>query len=89
LNKKTKDGKGLIFKFPKIKTTVERRGAPVLEQKLSSILETREIKEGKKEFANKIVPSLNTLEFENFRILFEKIEGVLFYCLQRAKDQLK
>lgn len=85
LKKKTKDGKCLVFRFPKIKTTVERKGAPILEQKLSDIPETREIKAGKTEFANKIVHSLVATEFENFRILFEKIEGVLIYCFQRVK----
>lgn len=73
LSSKTEKGKGLIFEFPPV--TIKGTKLPDNEQK--QILETRNIKSGKTEFAANIVPRLESKEFEAFKPLFEKLIALI------------
>ncbi len=73
LSSKTEKGKGLVFEFPPV--TIKGTKLPDHEQK--KILETRNIKSGKTEFATDIVPHLEVKEFEAFKPLFEKLIALI------------
>lgn len=69
LSSKTEKGQGLVFEYP----PVTIRGTKLPDHDQKKILETRNIKSGKTEFAAEIVPHLEAKEFEAFKPLFEKL----------------
>jgi hypothetical protein len=73
LLKKDDHGIGLVFTFQPLTSG----GITLLDDKQQQILETRNIKSGKKEFATSIVPSLDVVEFEPFKELIEKIINLI------------
>ncbi len=78
LSQQTSEGVGLVFGQPEIETKVNIHGAPSLGTETSNLPHTRQIeKTGKTIFAETIVPSLDTREFEPFRLIFKKIENIL------------
>ena len=77
LSKKTNNDWGLVFEQPEIETRVRTNGAPILKVEKSNLPETRRIVKGKTVFAEKIVPLLKPGEFENFRLIFDKIQSIL------------
>lgn len=79
LSRRTSDGYGLTFRQPDIQVRVRSGGAPVLEERPSDLPHTRQVVGGQKVFAETIVAGLDTAEFENFRLIFRKIRGVLEY----------
>jgi hypothetical protein len=77
LSKRTKNGYSLKFRFPELETKAKSHAAPVIKREVTNQLELREIINGKKVFAEKIVPTLGQDEFENFNLIFDKIEEIL------------
>lgn len=79
-------GAGLSFEYPLItKQITTHQGKRIdLGKEENHILEARKITSGKIVFAEQVVPTLDTAEFEPFKILFEKIETVLT-CLAKKK----
>ena len=74
LNTKTVDDYGLTFEVQS-----DRHSNLVIEKRIitQEELEISSIKSGKPIFAEKIVPTLPVEEFENFRLVFEKIKEVV------------
>jgi len=75
---KTLDGRGLIFEYsPRV--IREAIGDKIVrETKITEeSLETAIIKDGKKIFAEQIVPELPNEEFENFKLVFDLIEQTI------------
>lgn len=77
LTRQNEGGQGLIIEQPEIEKRVCLQGGPVIEKTRSTLAYTRQIKEGKSVFADDIIPNLDSHEFENFRIIFDKIESIL------------
>ena len=81
LERKTAAGRGLSFKYPKKKETRIINGRPVPSTEIveedKSFLEGRAIGDGKVIFAKKIIPSLSATEFENFKLIFDKIDKII------------
>ena len=78
LSTKTADEKGLIFEYkPRvIKEMIENK--IVSEEKFEEeSIETAVIKDGKRIFAEQIVPTLPSEEFEGFKLVFEKTYEIL------------
>jgi len=71
LNTKTSEGYGLTFEYPQIIQTIE--SVKYKEKIQNTIPETRKIREGKRVFAEKIVPTLLNTEFDSFKIVFKNI----------------
>lgn len=88
LAQRTSEGWGLDFTQPKIKTQVEMQGAPILDHKESTLLETRHIVERTKTvFAERIVPTLDTQDFQPFRLVFDQITRVLIHLRPETSPQ--
>jgi RNA-directed DNA polymerase len=87
LGTKTEDGKGLLFEY-KPKVTKEMIGDKVIsETKVEEkSIETAIIKDGKKDFAKLIVPTLPIEEFEGFKLVFEKINQIVELLQQKNSD---
>ena len=79
LSRTTSRGHGLVFRQPNIEERVCSAGAPVLAERVSDLPQTRQIIDGKTVFAEAIVPGLDPVEFEDFRLIFDKIRSVLDY----------
>lgn len=77
LSRRTDDGYGLTFRQPEIQEVVRCSGAPVLHKRASDLPHTRQVVDGKRAFAESIVPGLDTVEFEHFSLIFDKICAVL------------
>ncbi|MBC8506246.1 MAG: ATP-binding protein [Chloroflexi bacterium] len=77
LNLKNDQGHGISFKQPKIEQRIAAHGNQILSAETSSLLETRKIVDGKTVFAQQIVPTLDTEEFEHFAIVFEMVQEIL------------
>jgi len=77
LLQQTPEGYGLVFRQPEIEMKVKINGGPIIGTEPSDLPHTRQIINGKTVFAEIIVPSLGTREFEPFRLIFEKIEAIL------------
>lgn len=75
---KTSDGRGLIFEYsPRVLREVIGDKV-VKETKITEeSLETATIKDGKKIFAEQIIPELPNEEFENFKLVFDLIEQTI------------
>jgi len=83
LSKKTDKGQGLDFEFPPL--TIAGKKLPAEEQK--KILETRIIKSGKMVFATEIVPTLDSAEFDSFKLLFKKIIDLIEHIQNSSNDK--
>ena len=79
LERRTNDDRGLGFRQPEIEKRVRSDGGPIIEVSLSDLPHTRQIVSGKTIFANNIVPSLHSDEFDLFTLVFEKIHAILSY----------
>ncbi len=80
LNTKTDDGKGLVFEYKPIVTTRRIENKIIEEIKTDEkSLETAVIKDGKRIFAEVIVPTLSVEEFKGFELVFEKINEVAMF----------
>jgi hypothetical protein len=76
-NAKTDDGKGLVFEYKPVVVTKRIENKIIEETKTDErSLETAVIKDGKKIFAEKIVPTLPVDEFKPFELVFEKINEI-------------
>jgi RNA-directed DNA polymerase len=80
LNTKTPDGIGLGLEFEfKPRVIKETIGDKVVNEKKvdDKSMETAIIKDGKKVFAESIVPGLPVEEFEHFKLIFDQIEQAI------------
>ncbi len=77
LSTKTDDGEGLVFEYKPVVVTKRIENKILEETKTDErSLETAVIKDGKKDFAEKIVPTLPMDEFKAFELVFEKINEI-------------
>lgn len=76
-NVKTIDGKGLIFEYKPVVVTKRIENKIFEETKtVERTLETAVIRDGKRVFAEQIVPTLPVDEFKCFELVFEKINAI-------------
>jgi len=87
LSQRTPEGWGLEFRQPEAETRIKMKGAPILETKISTLPQTRQIIEGKTVFAETIVPTLDAGEFEPFRLIFNKIRSILEYLQTEDEER--